>query len=201
MPNRMLRYFNDINIAYPDETIYQYLLYIGKEPLSMCDNITNAHLYYRYTMIDMHDVDYRFFMQQNSADALVLAVLCDFRNDDPKTVVHEILTRLIALSANDSKMLREYVMMLEVLASNRDLNINIQQEFEMLEVEIEKLPSYLMGEKRGIEKGIDQGIELGEHRKGVIVASQLIQLNMSLEQVAQISGLSLEEVRELSQAN
>ena len=32
--------------------------------------------------------------------------------------------------------------MLEILANNRDINVDIQQEFEMLEIEIEKLPSF-----------------------------------------------------------
>ena len=39
--------------------------------------------------------------------------------------------------------------MLEILSSNRDLNLDIQQEFEMLQIEIEKLPSYVIGEKKG----------------------------------------------------
>ncbi|NOQ34393.1 MAG: hypothetical protein GQ569_00675 [Methylococcaceae bacterium] len=185
MPNRMLRYLNDICISYPDEEVYQYLLYIGKEPLNMADGITKIHLHYRYKVIDMHTMDYQFFMQQNSADALVLAVLCDFKEVKPRAVVHEILTRLIKFSNNDSKMLREYVTMLEVLASNRDLNVDIQQEFKMIEVEVEKLPTFLMG----------------EHKRAVMVAKQLFKLNMPLEQVAQISGLSVAELEEIAKVD
>jgi hypothetical protein len=95
-----------------------------------------------YNMLDMHEMDYQFFMQQNSADALVLAVLCDFKETEPRAVVHEILTRLMAIQQDDFKTLREYVSMLEILATNRNLNLDIQQEFEMLEIEIEKLPSF-----------------------------------------------------------
>lgn len=209
MPHRMLRYFSDIAIRYPDETIYQYLLYIGKEPLTMASGISNADLQYRYKIIDMHTLDYRVFIQQNSADALVLAVLCDFKDMQPRAVVHEILTRLLALMGQDSKGLREYVMMLEVLATNRDLNVDIQQEFEMLEIEVEKLPSYLIGEKRGEERGEkrgeargekrgeERGKKLGEHKKAVAVAKQLFQLNMPLEQIAKISGLSIDELQQL----
>ncbi len=190
MPHRMLRYLSDISICHPGEPVYQYVLYIGKEPLSMADGLTNVGLQYHYKIIDMHSMDYHFFMQQNSADALVLAVLCDFKDEEPRAMVHEILTRLIALSDQDSKMLREYVTMLEVLASNRDLNVDIQQEFEMLEIEVEKLPSYLMGEQKGERKG--------DHKRSLLVAKQLLALNMSFEQIAQISGLSIEEVNELA---
>ncbi|NOQ34827.1 MAG: hypothetical protein GQ569_02920 [Methylococcaceae bacterium] len=104
-------------------------------------------------------------------------------------MVHEILTRLIKLSNDDSKSLREYVAMLEVLASNRNLNVDIQQEFKMLEIEIEKLPSYLIGEERG------------RHDNAVMVAKQLFKLNMPLEQIAQISGLSIAELEEIDKSD
>ncbi|MFZ2725722.1 MAG: hypothetical protein WAX77_05700 [Methylococcaceae bacterium] len=46
----------------------------------MANSISSEQLQYNYTMLDMHDMDYQFFIQQNSADALVLAVLCDFKD-------------------------------------------------------------------------------------------------------------------------
>jgi hypothetical protein len=45
-------------------------------------------------------------MQQHSADALVLAVLCDFKETEPRAVVHEILKRLMAIQQDDFKTLR-----------------------------------------------------------------------------------------------
>jgi len=155
----------------------------------MADGIKKIHLHYHYEVIDIHAIDYQFFMQQNSADALVLAILCDFKKVEPRAIVHEILTRLIAFSHNDSKVLREYITMLEVLASNRDLNVNIQQEFKMIEIEVERLPSFLLGEKRGLEKG--------RYECSIFVAKQLFQLNMPLEQIVKISGLSLTELEKL----
>ncbi|MFZ2727185.1 MAG: hypothetical protein WAX77_13095 [Methylococcaceae bacterium] len=79
--------------------------------------------------------------------------------------------------------------MLEILASNRDLNLDIQQEFEMLEIEIEKLPSFLIGQERGIEQGA--------HNKAITIAKQLINLNLSLTEIAQITGLTIDELTKL----
>jgi predicted transposase/invertase (TIGR01784 family) len=132
-------------------------------------------------------------MQQQSADALVLAVLCDFKETEPRAVVHEILTRLMAIQQDDFKTLREYVSMLEILATNRNLNLDIQQEFEMLEIEIEKLPSFLIGQERSIEQGIEQGA----HNKAIMIAKQLLGLNMSLTEIAQITGLTTDELEKL----
>jgi predicted transposase/invertase (TIGR01784 family) len=83
--------------------------------------------------------------------------------------------------------------MLEILATNRLLNLDIQQEFEMLEIEIEKLPSFLIGQERGIEQGIEQG----KHNKAVVITKQLLELNMSLTEIAQITGLTTDELEKL----
>ncbi len=201
MPDRMLRYLTDIRLNYPNQSVFQYLLYIGKQPLAMASSISSEQLKYHYNMLDMHEMDYQFFMHQHSADALVLAVLCDFKETEPRAVVHEILTRLMAIQQDDFKTLREYVSMLEILATNRLLNLDIQQEFEMLEIEIEKLPSFLMGQERGIEQGIEQGIEKGieqgAHDKAIMIAKQLLELNMSLTEIVQITGLTTDELEKL----
>jgi hypothetical protein len=43
--------------------------------------------------------------------------------------------------------------MLEILADNRQLNIDIQEAYEMLQINIERLPSYVKGMEKGMEKG------------------------------------------------
>ena len=211
MPDRMLRYLSDLRLSYPDETVYQYLLYIGKEALTMSSGITTPQLEYHYHVIDMHDIDYRFFMQQNTADALVLAILCDFKGVDSKVVVHEVLSQLMAILKDDNKAVREYVSMLEILASNRHLNLDIQQEFDMLEIEIEKLPSYLMGEKRGEMRGEMRGEIRGEKRGEIrsekkwrnkeaeLIAKQLFKLDLSIEKIAQATGIKISELEKIKQ--
>jgi hypothetical protein len=69
MPDRMLRYLTDIRLNYPNQHVYQYLLYIGKQPLSMASGINSEQLQYYYNMLDMHDMDYQFFMRQPSSNS------------------------------------------------------------------------------------------------------------------------------------
>jgi len=191
MPDRMLRYLTDIRLSYPDEAVRQYLLYIGKPALSMPGQIQTPHLYYRYSVIDMHDMDYRFFINQASPDAIVLAALCDLKDHSVKTVIHEIITKLIALTQDDSKRLREYLSMLEILAGNRNINLDIQQEFEMLQIEIEQLPSFIIGREKGMATG--------EQKKALAIAEQLIKKGFSLAEIAEITGLDLDELTGLEQ--
>ena len=175
----------DIRLKYKDEDVHQYLLYIGKKAFAMASGIKTLQLDYQYSVIDMHKIDYQFFMQKNTADALVLAVLGDFKEVEAKSVIHEILARLITITKGDNKALREYISMLEILASNRDINLDIQQEFEMLEVEIEKLPSFLIGEKRG------------EQNKALLIAKQLLKLNLSIEKISEATGVTISVLEKL----
>jgi predicted transposase/invertase (TIGR01784 family) len=90
--------------------------------------------------------------------------------------------------------LRDCLQMLEILADNRHLSVNIQEAYEMLRIDIERLPSYQKGMRQGMEKGMEKGMEQGEHRKALAVARELLALNFSPEQVAAITQLPLAEI-------
>lgn len=197
MPVRMLRYLTDIMLAHPKLEVRQYLVYIGKKPLRMTDGLNLPHLAYRYEVIDMHRIDCQSLLQQDSPDAWVLAVLCDFKDGDSREVVHTILTKLMAHLHDQSPQLREYVSMLEILASNRDLNVNITEEFDMLSIDFEKLPTYRMGMKKGIEQGKEQGKEQGAHEKAIVIAKKLLTRHMEAASIAAVTGLPIEEVEQL----
>ena len=75
--------------------------------------------------------------------------------------------------------------MLEILADNRHFNVNIQETYDMLEINIERLPSY------------QKGLEKGEQIKAVEVAQKLLAMNFSPEQIAAITQLPLAEIETL----
>ncbi len=157
MPLRMLRYRTDLMLAWPGRSVRQYLVYIGKAALSMGDGVRDWRLDYDYALVDMHAVDCRVLMDQGTPDALVLAVLCDFRGREPRAVVREILTRLQALTHHSPRRFREYLGMLEILSTNRDLVATIREEEKMLTVSLEELPSYSLGHEAGLSQGLEQG--------------------------------------------
>ncbi len=188
MPVRMLRYLADIHLAYPSYRVYQCLVYIGAKPLAMAAGLDSPQLHYRYEMIDMRDIDYHTLYDSQTPDALVLAILGDFGGDDPQDVVVRLLMKLRSLAGQDEGRLREYLQMLEVLADNRHLGINIQEAYDMLQIDIERLPSY--------QKGMEKGMEKGERLKALEVARELLALNFSLEQIAAITKLPLAEIQQ-----
>ena len=159
MALRMLRYRTDILLAHPGLPLKQYLIYIGAEPLTMPDGIDESGLHYRYGLLDMRKVDCRRLLERDTPDALILAILCDFGDHEPRAVVNHIYTRLGTLLGDNPKRFREYLDMLHVLSSNRDLDKHIEEADRMLtQIDIERLPAY----QRVLEKGMEKGMEKGE---------------------------------------
>jgi hypothetical protein len=165
MPWRMLRYRAEIGYAQPDYDIRQYLLYIGKNRLTMADGIQQSGMDYRYHIIDMHTVDCETLLNQGTPEGLVFAILCDFKGRPEREVVHYILQRLRQLTAENETRFREYVRMLEVLSTNRDLEHVIEEEEKMLsQVDQTRLPSFRIGMQQGMQEGMQQGIHYGEEK-------------------------------------
>ena len=60
------------------------------------------------------------------------------------------------------------------------------------------------GIEQGIERGIEQGIEIGEEKKATKVALRMLldkKRNYAVDEIADISGLSIEEIRKLETEN
>jgi len=98
-------------------------------------------------------VDCQTLLDQDSPDALVLAILCDFKGRPEREVVHYILTRLHQLTAENESRFREYMRMLEILSTNRDLELLIEEEEKMLsQVDQTRLPFYRIGMQQGMQQ-------------------------------------------------
>jgi len=185
-PIRMLRYLTDILLETLGLPVLQYLVYIGREPLRMADGLNLPDLLeYRYKTIDMHKMDCADLLRQDSPDAWVLAVLCDFHGRQSRAVIHEILTRLMQRFKDQQPTLREYVTMLEVLSDNRDLNLDIREEYDMLAINLEKLPSYQIGKTEGV------------HEQSLTIAAKLLAEGKEPAWIALITGLPQTEVERL----
>ncbi|SMF94912.1 hypothetical protein SAMN02949497_2251 [Methylomagnum ishizawai] len=197
MPVRMLRYLTDILLENPGLPVRQYLVYIGKKPLGMADGLNLPGLAYRYELIDMHRVDAESLLRQDAPDAWVLAILCDFRGRTPRELVHGILERLVREFWGQPGKLREYVRMLEILGSNRDFEVDIEEELEMLKIEYEKLPTYRMGLKKGEQLGEEKGVA----KEKIESARAMLALGFDSTQIALVTKLPMVEIERLRTEN
>ena len=86
MPQRMLRYWLDISKT-SQLPIIQYVIYIGKEKLKMQSFLVKDEVRYSYHLIDLKNLDCNYFLEQKTPEAVILAILCDFKDKNPKDVV------------------------------------------------------------------------------------------------------------------
>ena len=193
MPLRMLRYYTDIQLQWPNELVRQFLVYVGKRPLAMADHITHPDWRYCYTLFDIREVDCQTLLDQGTPDALVMAILCDFKDRPAQQVVNHIVLKLKELTGEDEKGFRRYFDMLEVLSTNRDLNDQLKEAEAMLkEIDRTQLPSYELGLEDGIEKGIEKG-----RFEGTLAVARKLLSKLSDEEIVEITGLKLDLIRQL----
>lgn len=191
MASRMLRYFADIHLRYPDEPIHQHLVYIGKRPFGMTTELIQPAFTYRYSVLDMQTVDCSVLLTQDTPEALVLAILCDFKQRPAQEVINYIVARLKELTDDDENRFRNYFEMLETLADNRDLQPQLDEAKQMLtQVNVKKFASY--------NWGLQDGLLQGERTKARNVALRLLKHgSLKPEEIAEIAELTIEEVKQL----
>lgn len=190
MAQRMLRYRLDVMNLYGELPVFQYVVYIGKERLSMLDHLQSNGLLYDFTIVDMHQIDCEHLLALDTPDALVIAILCDFKGRDEKEVCYYIVNRLNELTKGNQQQLNKYTQMLETLSENRQLKPILKEIEAMLSaVTLEQLPSYEIGMERGIERGIlDSAVKL------------ISQLNLDPVDVAKRLGVALEDLQKALKA-
>ena len=191
VPLRMLRYYSDIALEHIGEKVMQHLLYIGKAALTMPDHVRGHNWLYRYEVLDMRSQDSEHFLNSNNPDALVLAILCDHKNREPNALVAHIIKELRRLHGAELDSLRDSLKMLDVLASNRDLQNAVKENAEMF-IDVEKLGIYQLVKEKGEAKGIEKG-----HQEIVL---RLLH-KFPPEQVADLSGVPLAKVNAIAAAS
>ena len=200
MPLRMLRYYSDIALAHVGEKVVQHLLYIGKAPLSMPNQIRDHNLLYHYEILDMRKQNSEHFLNSGNPDAIVLAILCNTQGQEPNALVARIIKELRRLHGDKLNKLRDSLKMLEVLAGNRNLQNAVKENVEMY-IDVEKLGIYQLvkekSEAKGVARGEAKGMKKGraEYQQEIIL--QLL-TKLPPEQVADLSGISLAKVRSIA---
>ena len=209
MQYRMLRYWVDISLLKMKLPIKQYVIYIGKEKLYMKNEINTPNLNYTYNIIDMREIDCRYFLTQDNPDALILAILCDFKGKNPSDIIKFIIDKLVEYTKDDLQAFRKYMLMLEELSGNRDLKSLVKEQEMLSDIKYEDLPSYEIGWEKGMEEGVQQGMQQGMEegvqqgmqqgmkKRSTEVAQKLKEKGMDVALIAEITGLDSNVIESL----
>jgi flagellar biosynthesis/type III secretory pathway protein FliH len=143
-------------------------------------------------------------LQTNTPEGVVLAILADFGNDQPETVIRQILYNLNSLIGKEDRLIK-YQKQLRVLSQLRNLSEIIFKEIQAMPFHYEKETDayYLAGIEDGIEKGVEKGIEKGVE-KGInqnrtqVIMRMLEQKKYTLSEIVLITGATEEAVLDIA---
>ncbi len=140
--------------------------------------------------IDMRDISCDSLLSSNDPSAVVLSILCDFEGRDKQIVVNTILRKLKELS--DDREYSNYLKMVNILSTNRNLVNEVKKGVNMLSVDMKKTPFYQLGEERGEERGEKRGEKRGALQ---MAATMIEEFNLSVDTVAKKLDISLDELK------
>ena len=186
----MLRYLTELHKTY-NLPIIQLVIYIGKHKVNMQNKINFKNHYtqidYKYELINIKDLNYEDFINSNNSKLVILAILCDFKNNDKKEIVHKIIKRLRLLSDGDRNELNTNIFKLDIFSQLRNLTDIVKEEQKMItdEIRIENLASYSLGMDKGINK------------RNMEIAKNLLKLNIDMNSIISSTGLTMQDIKNL----
>jgi predicted transposase YdaD len=217
MARRMLLYQAFLRHKY-NLPVKQFVIFIGdKNAAAMPTHIYEDNLMFRYQVVDLRTIDYKFFLYGDQPEEVILAILGDLKGREIEEIVNEIIERLNAFT-KDGLDIQKYFVQLRVIANLR----NIQEETIKLlknmalkfKYDIQKDGFYLEGKEdgriegkeegisQGISRGISQGISRGisqgisETQHKTIV--KMLQANRyTIEEIADINDVTASFVRSI----
>lgn len=169
--------------------VEQFVIYLGKSRPKMqrrlVDLVAGEKTDYEFSLINIQDYTYQSLLASDIPEEIMLAILSDFRNENPAEIVRQILTRLVRASADTTKLHR-YIRQLTVLAGLRNLRGETHKQLQNMAIEtdidITQDAWYIQGMEKKTEK---------------LVVNLLRDTNLSAEDIARAAEVSPQYVEEL----
>jgi len=152
--------------------VRQYVIYLGQAPLRMSTRIDDpGWLTYQYQALDVRQVPSRVMLEAPNPEDAVLAVLCQFEPDSSSELIRKIIHRFQELGTESLRFQKCY-RQLEILSQLRNLNKEVIKTLKEMpiDIDIEKLPSYMMGEKRASRRTLDIFQDLKDGKAPDVIA-------------------------------
>ncbi|WP_020594773.1 hypothetical protein [Spirosoma panaciterrae] len=189
MVYRMAEYYVMLARKY-ELPVRQFVIFLGARKPSMPIRITSEYLTFHFPIIVFADLDYHIFLRSAQPEEVILGILGNFKEENPEEAARHIIHRL-AETANGDFAFNRYFNQLRVLAQLRNLSDNLK------DIAMDSLDNVFSIEKDFIYMiGLDKG---EEKAKEEVVRNLLTKTSLSVEQVADVAGVSVEFVDKIRQ--
>jgi predicted transposase/invertase (TIGR01784 family) len=224
---RMLEYFTLLYRKYKMEVL-QYVVYIGSEKARMLTNILFDNIDYKYGLLDLRNYPSIDFLESQSLEENLLAILGDYGELGAERVIEEILGKILSHPHTSSFEAQKYITHLEILSNLRKLQYLVAARISSMSIhyDIQKDLRYIQGKQEGIaigkQEGIQEGIAIGKQegiqegiaigkQEGIAIgrqegvweeklnmAKQAIEEGLELSLIMRLTGLSETEIEGLA---
>jgi len=161
--------------------VKQFVIFLGSDNPKMPTDLDRERLKFSYPLVSLSTLDYHIFLSSNKPEEVILGILANFQGEDPENALKQILVRVKETSKGDFSLNR-YFNQLRILAQLRNLELNLKNAMDSIAeyIKEERDVLYLRGQEK-------------------IIESLLTKLNYSLEQIADIAGVSVDFVKSVKQ--
>jgi hypothetical protein len=176
---------------------------IGKPLHILKDRLQLSGLELQFEVIVLHQIPKEVFLESDIPEEVVLAILCHFGEDQPESVIRQILQHLKKILRR-SDQIKKYQKQLLILSRLRKMELIVKTEVEAMTIDydIETDGLYLQGKIEGklegvIEgklKGILQGFEIKEHH---LVLKLWSRQDFSIDTMATLVDITPDRTRQI----
>jgi predicted transposase YdaD len=152
-------------------------------------------LNFNFKIANLSEINYHELLDSNLPESVMLAILGDFKNENPQQVIATILNRLRTVVKDDT-FLQKCFFRLEILSELRNLESETVKQIRNMPItgiDIRKTYFYQEVQRLNREEGREIGLEEGLERTAI----NLLKKGMTVDFICECTGLSKSKVKEL----
>jgi len=164
--------------------VRQLVIYLGADKPTMKTQLALEEEITGFELKNIHDFPVKITLAYEIPEEIVLSILTDYSQTDPKQVIEQIIAKL-QKATKDETQLRRSIQQLLILSRLRNLD-------EEIEKQIKEMPiTYDIKTDRLYNKGIEQGIEQKKHQ---VILKALKKKKLTVEEIAELADASIDYV-------
>ena len=164
--------------------VEQFVIFLGADRPKMPTQLDSKHLKFNFSLVSLSELDYHIFLNSDKPEEIVLGILANFKGENSENVLEQILIR-IKETAKGEFSLNRYFNQLRVLAQLRNLELDLKNAMDSIAeyIKEERDVLYLRGQEKARQE-----------EKTIFVAFLIQEGNRTLDQIANITGATLDFV-------
>lgn len=184
MVYRMAEYYIMLERKYK-LSVRQFVIFLGSATPQMTTQLDRPNLTFNFPLISFAALDYRLFLRSDRPEEVLLSILASFDGDNVEMALRQIIQRIDETSSGDFSF-KKHFNQLRVLAHLRNLGVKLDKTMDSILpfIKEENDVLYIRGQRKTRE---------------LIVRNLLTKMAFTIEQVAEMVGVSVEFVTEVQQ--